>query len=103
MKYLLLGLVFLPSTAFADAAKGKLSLYRWNPGYRAETEASATVELSEKEYKNFLEKQLLPGSASDGLFRGCYLSHFERPPAGRSPASEKARPKTEVYRVCLAR
>lgn len=102
MKFLLLA--FLSFPALADSLpKGKLSLYRWNPGYRAETEASATIELSETEYESFLKESVLPEAATNELFRGCYLSHFERPRAGRALASEKARPKAEVFRVCLSR
>lgn len=109
MRFLALGISwsFLLGISWAAWAatednKGTLTLYRWNPGYRAESEASLTLRVSEKEYKNFIQTSTLPLPA-DSIYSGCYLSHFERKLEGRQLASTPPTPRKEVFRVCVPR
>lgn len=101
---ILIMIPFLLGTASLPVkASGDLTLYRWNPGYRAETDASFSAKLTEQEYRQFRSTQALPeGSASkEKLYSGCYLAKFERSSEGRKLA--EATPERELQKVCFSR
>ncbi len=91
-----LALVFLGISS--DAFGAKLTLFRWNPGYRAESEPAFSREIDESELKE-LRAGKLP--ANDGIFRGCYLTHLEFSNS-RSPASQGEQPKSEIRKICFS-
>jgi hypothetical protein len=88
---LLIGLMLLPAAAFAEA---KLTLFRWNPGYRAENVPVISQILTASELDS-VKNGNLPESKE--IFRGCYLAHLEFT-QDRNPASVK--PVSEIHRVC---
>ena len=79
---------------------GKLELYRWNPGFRAEREAAFSATMTEEEFGELLKgTKPLP---SKELYSGCYLAHFERAKASaRNVASTLGFHKAETRRVCF--
>jgi hypothetical protein len=92
MKTLLIFASFLaPISASAEA---KLTLFRWNPGYRAENIPVLSQTLTAAEIDS-VKKGTLPESKE--IFRGCYLAHLEFT-QDRNPASVK--PVSEIHRVC---
>jgi hypothetical protein len=97
-----LGLALISSSALArpDAAEGKLSIFRWNQGYRAEREPVFVGKMRETEFRSMVKEGKLP--ESEEIFAGCYLAHYEaEKKADRSPASASdVKPKSEVFRIC---
>jgi hypothetical protein len=88
----------------ANASEGTLSLYRWNPGYRAENQASANLNLSYSEYKKFFaQANNNTGFRSiENIYSGCYLTKYQY--VNRSPASSsnKITKPAEFRKICLS-
>jgi len=99
--YAFLGLALVSAPAFAkpETAQGKLSIFRWNQGFRAEREPVFVGKMPEKEFRSMVKEGKLPESSE--IYAGCYLAHFEAEKSDRAPASAaKAKPKSEVFRIC---
>lgn len=79
---------------------GKLELFRWNPGFRAEREPAYSAPMTEEAFAALLKgSQPLPSAE---IYAGCYLAHFERAkPQGRNVASALGFLKAETRRVCF--
>jgi hypothetical protein len=99
--YALLGLALLSMPAFAkpEANQGKLSIFRWNQGFRAEREPVFVGKMPEKDFRSMVKDGKLP--ESEEIYSGCYLAHFEAEKSERAPASTtEAKPKSEIFRIC---
>jgi hypothetical protein len=79
-----------------EAIAAKLTLFRWNPGYRAESEPVISREINEQELKDIRAGKLPKES---GIFRGCYLTHVDFQ-SSRSLASKDDHPKSEIRKIC---
>lgn len=95
-----LALISFQALARPEAAEGKLSIFRWNQGYRAEREPVFVGKMSEAKFRSMVKDGKLP--ESEEIYSGCYLAHFEaEKKAERSPASAgDAKPKSELFRIC---
>jgi hypothetical protein len=99
--YALLGMALLSAPAFAkpEIAQGKLSIFRWNQGFRAEREPVFVGKMPEKEFRSMVKDGKLPESRE--IYSGCYLAHFEAEKSNRAPASaDQTKPKSEIFRIC---
>jgi hypothetical protein len=103
--FTLLGLALLsfPAMARSEISEGKLSIFRWNKGYRAEREPVFTGKMQETEFRSMVKEGKLP--ENEEIYSGCYLAHFEannktaRAPASANEAAQP-RPKSEIFRIC---
>lgn len=95
-----LGLFSLDALARNDMAEGKLSIFRWNQGFRAEREPVFVGKMPETEFRSMVKAGKLP--EKEEIYSGCYLAHFEaEKKADRAPASAtEAKPKSELFRIC---
>jgi hypothetical protein len=99
--YAFLGFALLspPALAKPEATQGKLSIFRWNQGFRAEREPVFVGKMPEKDFRSMVRDGKLPESKE--IYSGCYLAHFEAEKPDRAPASAtEAKPKSEVFRIC---
>jgi len=95
--FLILGLIAFVSADSAMAAK--LTLFRWNPGHRAESEPVLSQTLNDSELEGVRTGKL---PQSEKIFRGCYLAHVDYA-GNRTPAStEGVKPKSEIRKVCIS-
>jgi hypothetical protein len=93
-----LAMMFFSAPAIAADAQGPqgiVTLFRWNPGFRAERQPAFEQKISRSEFEKMLHAQRLPGGSA--IYAGCYLAHF-RADQARSPASVE--PKSEIFRLC---
>lgn len=95
-----LALISFQALARPEAPEGKLSIFRWNQGYRAEREPVFIGKMSETNFRSMVKEGKLP--ENEEIYSGCYLAHFEaEKKAERAPASTtEAKPKSEVFRIC---
>jgi hypothetical protein len=100
--FVLFALSLVSSSAHArpEMAEGKLSIFRWNQGYRAEREPVFVGKMREAEFRSMVKDGKLP--QNEEIYAGCYLAHFEaEKKVDRALASTTdAKPKSEVFRIC---
>lgn len=107
-RYALTALIIalLSPIAFArpEITEGKLSIFRWNQGYRAEREPVFVGKVEEGEFRTMVKEGKLP--ENEEIYSGCYLAHFEaekkkeRAPASAAATATEVKPKSEVFRIC---
>lgn len=90
-------LMLLPIPTEA-ANHGTFTVFRWNQGYRADTNALIEKPITEVEFRALVKNAQLP--EHDSIYRGCYLVNYQPQPAGRLIASE-TKPVSETYRICV--
>jgi len=78
--------------------RGTFTAFRWNQGFRAEREPLLSQAMTEKEFREVVDQGNLP--ASEQVYRGCYLVHYQPAKADRELASVP-KPAAETYRVCV--
>lgn len=93
---ILVGSLGVTTTAKAE---NSVKFYRWNPGFRAEADASFEWNASNEEFARFLkDPEIAKEAENSSLFAGCYLVQKSE---GRNLASTGEKQTPAAYRVCL--